>query len=99
MNVYWQKVNRDMVAKILAELEYERTLSARQLADNRWQITMGAETWQFQATRGIWGWLHIDPESLTTVSGNAVAAACDGTGDERRADRGASGRSLCHAAG
>lgn len=42
MNVYWQKVNRDMVAKILAELEYERTLSARQLADNRWQITMGA---------------------------------------------------------
>lgn len=44
MNVYWQKVNRDMVAKILAELEYERTLSARQLADNRWQITMGAET-------------------------------------------------------
>ncbi|WP_279258425.1 aerobactin synthase IucC [Enterobacter ludwigii] len=74
MNVYWQKVNRDMVAKILAELEYERTLSARQLADNRWKITMGAETWQFQATRGIWGWLHIDPESLTTVSGNAVDA-------------------------
>jgi aerobactin synthase len=74
VNVYWQKVNRDMVAKILAELEYERTLSARQLADNRWQITMGAETWQFQATRGIWGWLHIDPESLTTVSGNAVDA-------------------------
>ncbi|AWC85838.1 aerobactin synthase IucC [Enterobacter ludwigii] len=74
MNGYWQKVNRDMVAKILAELEYERTLSARQLADNRWQITMGAETWQFQATRGIWGWLHIDPESLTTVSGNAVDA-------------------------
>ncbi|HHA2328402.1 TPA: aerobactin synthase IucC [Enterobacter ludwigii] len=74
MNVYWQKVNRDMVAKILAELEYERTLSARQLADNRWQITMGAETWQFQATRGIWGWLHIDPESLTTVSGVAVDA-------------------------
>lgn len=74
MNVYWQKVNRDMVAKILAELEYERTLSARQLADNRWQITMGAETWQFQATRGIWGWLHIDPASLTTVSGKAVDA-------------------------
>ena len=74
MNVYWQKVNRDMVAKILAELEYERTLSARQLADNRWQITISAETWQFQATRGIWGWLHIDPESLTTVSGNAVDA-------------------------
>lgn len=52
MNVYWQKVNRDMVAKILAELEYERTLSARQLADNRWQITMGAETWQFGPRAG-----------------------------------------------
>lgn len=28
MNALWQKVNREMVAKILAELEYERTLRA-----------------------------------------------------------------------
>ena len=74
MNALWQKVNREMVAKILAELEYERTLSAEPLAADRWQITMGSETWQFRATRGIWGWLHIDPASLTTASGAAVEA-------------------------
>ncbi|MGU0056766.1 hypothetical protein ACVXG7_19255 [Enterobacter hormaechei] len=35
---------------------------------------MGNATWQFRATRGIWGWLHIDPDTLTTTSGAAVEA-------------------------
>ena len=32
MNALWEKVNREMVAKILAELEYERTLRAERFA-------------------------------------------------------------------
>jgi aerobactin synthase len=63
-----------MVAKILAELEYERTLRAEPLSSDAWRITMGNASWQFCATRGIWGWLHIDPDSLTTASGDAVEA-------------------------
>ena len=74
MNALWQKVNREMVAKILAELEYERTLRAEPVSSDGWRITMGIESWQFRATRGIWGWLHIDPDTLTTASGAAVEA-------------------------
>ncbi len=69
MNALWQKVNREMVAKILAELEYERTLRAEPASADGWRIAMGNESWQFRATRGIWGWLHIDPDTLTTASG------------------------------
>ena len=74
MNALWQKVNREMVAKILAELEYERTLRAEPVSSDGWRIAMGNESWQFRAARGIWGWLHIDPDSLIAASGDAVEA-------------------------
>jgi aerobactin synthase len=74
VNALWEKVNREMVAKILAELEYERTLRAEPVSSDGWRIAMGNASWQFCATRGIWGWLHIDPDSLTTASGDAVEA-------------------------
>lgn len=74
MNALWQKVNCEMVAKILAELEYERTLRAEPVSADNWRISMGNACWQFRATRGIWGWLHIDPDTLTTTSGAAVEA-------------------------
>jgi siderophore synthetase component len=41
VNALWQKVNREMVAKILAELEYERTLRAEPVSSDGWRITMG----------------------------------------------------------
>ncbi len=70
----WNQVNREMVAKILAELEYERTLSAREETAGRWTVQLGNDTWQFNAKRGIWGWLHIDPETLTCNSGEPIEA-------------------------
>ncbi|WP_145606223.1 IucA/IucC family protein [Yersinia intermedia] len=59
----WQRVNRQMIAKILAELEYERTLCAAPQAQ-AWSITLPGAIYRFSAKRGIWGWLHIDPASL-----------------------------------
>lgn len=59
----WQRVNRQMIAKILAELEYERTLCAEQ-HDGQWRIALGDASYTFSAERGIWGWLHIDAASL-----------------------------------
>ncbi|QBX66848.1 IucA/IucC family protein [Serratia quinivorans] len=59
----WQRVNRQMIAKILAELEYERALQAEQ-HDGQWHIALGDAHYRFSAERGIWGWLHIDPASL-----------------------------------
>ncbi len=71
---WWRQVNREMVAKILAELEYERTLSAEEETPGCWAIQLGNETWRFSAKRGIWGWLHIDPQTLTSHSGAPVEA-------------------------
>ncbi|CNI19953.1 putative siderophore biosynthesis protein IucC [Yersinia aldovae] len=60
---HWQRVNRQMVAKILAELEYERTLNAEPQGQ-AWRITLPSAVYTFHAKRGIWGWLQIDPTSL-----------------------------------
>ncbi|WP_145488400.1 IucA/IucC family protein [Yersinia aleksiciae] len=59
----WPRVNRQMIAKILAELEYERTLCAEQQGEI-WRIALPNAVYTFHAARGIWGWLHIDPASL-----------------------------------
>ncbi|EME1741633.1 aerobactin synthase IucC [Cronobacter sakazakii] len=70
----WERVNREMVAKMLAELEYERTLTAQETDAERWTIALGDETWKFDAKRGIWGWLHINPATLANESGSAIEA-------------------------
>ncbi|ORM64023.1 aerobactin synthase IucC [Pantoea rodasii] len=54
-----------MIAKILAELEYEHALHAIEKSPGRWTISVGNVGWEFDASRGIWGWLHIDPGSLS----------------------------------
>ncbi|CFQ84443.1 MULTISPECIES: IucA/IucC family protein [Yersinia] len=59
----WARVNRQMVAKILAELEYERTLCAEPQGE-AWRIALPEAVYTFNAHRGIWGWLHIEPSSL-----------------------------------
>jgi aerobactin synthase len=74
MQELWQQVNREMVAKILAELEYERALHAHEISPGQWSITLGDETWRFLAKRGIWGWLHIAPHSLRPLSGAPIEA-------------------------
>lgn len=59
----WQQVNRHMIAKILSELEYERTLHA-ELHGETGRITLPGAVYTFNGKRGIWGWLHIDPATL-----------------------------------
>jgi aerobactin synthase len=68
----WQRVNRQMIAKILAELEYEHTLRAEPQGET-WLITLPGAVYTFNAKRGIWGWLHIDPASLH-CDGSALTA-------------------------
>ncbi|MCV9878391.1 aerobactin synthase IucC [Brenneria izbisi] len=67
MNDYhedWRRVNRLLVAKMLAELEYERTLQAEPESDGQWRISLPESEWRFAAHRGIWGWLWIDADSV-----------------------------------
>lgn len=60
----WDLVNRQLVAKMLAELEYEQVFQAEDQDDNHFCISLPGMEWQFTAERGIWGWLWIDPQSL-----------------------------------
>ena len=60
----WDFVNRQLVAKMLAELEYEQVFHAQEQGDNSYCIGLPGVEWHFTAERGIWGWLWIDPQSL-----------------------------------
>lgn len=60
----WEVVNRQLVAKMLAELEYEQVFQAEAQADSTFCIRLPGALWHFSAERGIWGWLWIDPLSL-----------------------------------
>lgn len=64
----WQWVNRRLISKTLAELEYEQVLSAIPASDkpDHYQINIASHCWSFTAHRGIWGWLHIDSDSVQT---------------------------------
>lgn len=62
----WQRVNRQIIAKMLAELEYEGVLHAQQQQQNHWLIKLNRLHYRFQATRGIWGWLIVDADSLNS---------------------------------
>ncbi|MFC3396682.1 IucA/IucC family protein [Brenneria rubrifaciens] len=69
----WQRVNRLLVAKMLAELEYERTLLARPEGEGQWRISLPESDWCFAARRGIWGWLWIDADSVRCEQSSIAA--------------------------
>lgn len=69
----WEIVNRQLVAKMLAELEYEQVFHAESLGDDRHAINLPGAEWHFSAQRGIWGWLWIDPETLRCADEPVVA--------------------------
>ncbi|WP_167385991.1 IucA/IucC family protein [Xenorhabdus miraniensis] len=69
----WELVNRRMIAKILAELEYERSITAIPTGE-KWYIQLGNVGYTFSAKRGIWGWLSIVPDSLENDSNEPLEA-------------------------
>ena len=69
----WGIVNRQLVAKMLAELEYEQVFHAESLGDDRHAINLPGAEWHFSAQRGIWGWLWIDPATLRCADEPVVA--------------------------
>lgn len=60
----WDFVNRQLVAKMLAELEYEQVFHAESQGDGCYCINLPGAQWRFSAERGIWGWLWIDAQTL-----------------------------------
>ncbi|WKU07145.1 aerobactin synthase IucC [Micromonospora sp. HUAS LYJ1] len=71
----WANVNRALVAKMLAELEYEQVLVAEPADGGGFRIAVSGHEWRFAAERGIWGWLWIAPETLRDGDQPVLAAA------------------------
>ena len=59
----WERVNRRLVTRMLAEFTYEGLLSAT-ASDDGWRIRLGTADYIFTAIRGLWGQLRIDPASV-----------------------------------
>ncbi len=69
----WDEVNRRLVAKMLAELEYEQVLTAQSHQQDHYCISLPGVEWHFMATRGIWGWLWIDATTLRCANEPVLA--------------------------
>ncbi len=69
----WDEVNRKLVAKMLAELEYEQVFQAESHSEGQYCISLPGAEWHFKATRGIWGWLWIKAKTLRCANEPVLA--------------------------
>lgn len=72
----WQQVNRHMIAKILSELEYERTLHA-ELHGETWRITLPGAVYTFNGKRvsGV-GYILNLPRCAARVYRSPLTTCC-----------------------
>ncbi|RKQ88123.1 siderophore synthetase component [Solirubrobacter pauli] len=58
----WARANRELIAKLLTELEFEELLHPE--IGDEWQLTLGELTLHYTATRRSMGHARVDPASL-----------------------------------
>jgi len=61
----WQRLNRRLLAKIIAESSYEGCLHPEPLDDQRFRLMADGHCYDFVARRTVWDYLWIRPETLT----------------------------------
>ncbi|PAV25351.1 IucA/IucC family protein [Tamilnaduibacter salinus] len=71
----WRHTNQRLMAKIIAESNYEGCLAPRQTDDQGWELTLGGHVYRFRARRTVWDFLRIEPHSLTRDGEPADSAA------------------------
>ncbi|MEU6114405.1 IucA/IucC family siderophore biosynthesis protein [Streptomyces sp. NPDC047117] len=74
----WREANRVLLAKAIGEWCFEDMLKAVHAGDGRYRVDLDSgTTYEFRATPGAFGWLRVDPESITRTAtsmlGNSVA--------------------------
>ncbi|WMX48339.1 IucA/IucC family protein [Streptomyces roseicoloratus] len=74
----WREANRRLLAKALGEWCFEDMLKATGTEDGGYRIDLNSgTTYAFHATPGAFGWLRVDPDSITRTAtsmlGNAIA--------------------------
>ncbi len=61
----WQKANRRVIAKSLAELCYEQALSCDSERPGNFNVNLKSGVrYRFRATATLWDWLHIEQDSI-----------------------------------
>jgi aerobactin synthase len=71
----WHRLNRRLVAKIIAECSYEGCLHPDTLDSHRFRLMAGGHCYDFTARKTVWDYLWIQPASLTRDGQLATSAA------------------------
>ncbi|WP_028063423.1 IucA/IucC family protein [Solirubrobacter soli] len=58
----WERANRELIAKLLTELEFEELLAP--VVGDEWSLTLGGLTLHYSARRKALGHARVDPASL-----------------------------------
>ncbi|MER7624566.1 IucA/IucC family siderophore biosynthesis protein [Streptomyces sp. NPDC126503] len=74
----WREANRRLLAKAIGEWCFEDMLKATGTGDGDYRIDLSSgTTYAFRATPGAFGWLRVDPDSITRTAtsmlGNSIA--------------------------
>lgn len=74
----WREANRQLLAKALGEWCFEDMLKATEREPGEYQVELdGGALYVFRATPGAFGWLRVDPNSITRQAagmlGNDIA--------------------------
>jgi aerobactin synthase len=80
----WQRLNRRLLAKIIAESSYEGCLQPEPLDSQRFRLMANGHCYDFVARRTVWDYLWIQPETLTR-DGQRVTSAATAVLDFQRA--------------
>ncbi|GAA3903094.1 IucA/IucC family siderophore biosynthesis protein [Streptomyces gulbargensis] len=74
----WREANRRLLAKAIGEWCFEDMLKATGTGDGGYRIDLDSgTTYAFRATPGAFGWLRVEPDSITRTAtsmlGNSIA--------------------------
>ncbi|MDX2296881.1 MULTISPECIES: IucA/IucC family protein [Streptomyces] len=74
----WREANRRLLAKAIGEWCFEDMLKAEDAGDGEYRVGLASgTTYAFRARPGAFGWLRVDPDSITRTAtsmlGNSIA--------------------------
>ena len=66
---FWERANRELIAKLLTELEFEELLQPE--IGDEWTLVLGDLTLHYTARRRSMGHARVDPDSLRATRDGA----------------------------
>lgn len=73
--VAWREANRRLLAKAVGEWCFEAMLKPAEIGDGEYRVELdGGVTYGFRATPGAFGWLRVDPSSITRIGAGMLGS-------------------------